>query len=121
MIRFQRTHGRVPQSTRRLTPQDALSGVEQFGGSSSVVEHNLAKVGVAGSNPVFRSTSPETAPNVHQAVKTMYAHAAAKFNLDMARSGSHTLRLSGLDPESRGAGPRPSRGNAASVTGSHRQ
>ncbi len=24
-------------------------------GSSSVVEHNLAKVGVAGSNPVFRS------------------------------------------------------------------
>ena len=25
------------------------------GGSSSGVEHNLAKVGVAGSNPVFRS------------------------------------------------------------------
>jgi hypothetical protein len=25
-------------------------------GSSSVVEYNLAKVGVAGSNPVFRST-----------------------------------------------------------------
>ena len=25
-------------------------------GSSSVVEHNLAKVGVAGSSPVFRST-----------------------------------------------------------------
>jgi hypothetical protein len=25
-------------------------------GSSSVVEHHLAKVGVAGSNPVFRST-----------------------------------------------------------------
>ena len=25
------------------------------GGSSSVVEHHLAKVGVAGSNPVFRS------------------------------------------------------------------
>ena len=26
-------------------------------GSSSVVEHHLAKVGVAGSNPVFRSKS----------------------------------------------------------------
>ena len=26
-----------------------------FCGSSSVVEYNLAKVGVAGSNPVFRS------------------------------------------------------------------
>ena len=26
-----------------------------FCGSSSVVEHHLAKVGVAGSNPVFRS------------------------------------------------------------------
>jgi hypothetical protein len=26
-------------------------------GSSSVVEHHLAKVGVAGSNPVFRSNS----------------------------------------------------------------
>ncbi len=26
-----------------------------FGGSSSVVEHHLAKVGVAGSSPVFRS------------------------------------------------------------------
>ena len=26
-------------------------------GSSSVVEYNLAKVGVAGSNPVFRSTA----------------------------------------------------------------
>ena len=25
-------------------------------GSSSAVEHDLAKVGVAGSNPVFRST-----------------------------------------------------------------
>ena len=31
--------------------------VDTLGGSSSVVEHNLAKVGVAGSNPVFRSTS----------------------------------------------------------------
>ena len=27
-------------------------------GSSSVVEHHLAKVGVAGSNPVFRSIYP---------------------------------------------------------------
>jgi hypothetical protein len=27
-----------------------------FCGSSSVVEHHLAKVGVAGSNPVFRSS-----------------------------------------------------------------
>ena len=28
-------------------------------GSSSVVEHDLAKVGVAGSSPVFRSNFPE--------------------------------------------------------------
>ena len=29
-----------------------------------MVEHNLAKVGVTGSNPVFRSTPLETAPRL---------------------------------------------------------
>ena len=31
--------------------------VPEAGGNSSVVEHDLAKVGVAGSNPVSRSTN----------------------------------------------------------------
>ena len=53
--------GRSPRIGRKLTP---LQGVcytssrfcdRMFCGNSSVVEHNLAKVGVAGSNPVSRS------------------------------------------------------------------
>ncbi len=41
---------------RTLTPSCAGSNpASPVCGSSSVVEHHLAKVGVAGSNPVFRS------------------------------------------------------------------
>ena len=36
-------------------PFFALKNIIIYRGSSSVVEHHLAKVGVAGSNPVFRS------------------------------------------------------------------
>ena len=32
-----------------------MNNIASYCGSSSGVEHNLAKVGVAGSNPVFRS------------------------------------------------------------------
>ena len=45
--------------------------MEFSGGSSSVVEHNLAKVGVAGSNPVFRSIRLETVPRPLTAVVVM--------------------------------------------------
>ncbi len=37
------------------TPFTRIIKNSSFSGSSSVVEHHLAKVGVAGSNPVFRS------------------------------------------------------------------
>ena len=36
-----------------------------------MVEHNLAKVGVAGSNPVFRSTPLQVAPRPLTAVVTI--------------------------------------------------
>ena len=38
------------------TPSDANLSFATRGGNSSVVEHDLAKVGVAGSNPVSRSS-----------------------------------------------------------------
>ena len=46
-----------------LQPQTGNSGSKKVCkkrqcGNSSVVEHHLAKVGVAGPNPVFRSTMP---------------------------------------------------------------
>ena len=45
----------VVSSILTLGTSNAVSSVEQAGGSGSVVEHHLAKVRVAGSNPVFRS------------------------------------------------------------------
>ena len=44
----------VGSSTLPLGTQEALPRLD-VGGSGSVVEHHLAKVRVAGSNPVFRS------------------------------------------------------------------
>ncbi len=46
------------------------------GGNSSGVEHNLAKVGVAGSNPVSRSTSSDRPrqPRGRSSVRTSIAH-----------------------------------------------
>ena len=38
---------------QRVEGSSPLAGIQKRG-SSSVVEHHLAKVGVAGSNPVFR-------------------------------------------------------------------
>ena len=43
-----------------LTRQGALSKIEQSSGSNSVVECDLAKVEVAGSNPVSRSRISKT-------------------------------------------------------------
>ena len=40
-------------------------------GNSSGVEHNLAKVGVAGSNPVFRSTLANRVAEVVELVDTL--------------------------------------------------
>ena len=49
----------LAQSVEHLTFNQRVEGSSPswliFCGSSSVVEHHLAKVGVAGSNPVFRS------------------------------------------------------------------
>ena len=52
----------LAQAVDHLTFNQRVTGsnpvwltIFMFSGSSSAVEYNLAKVGVAGSNPVFRS------------------------------------------------------------------
>ena len=56
------TSGGSPGAARKLTPRQGVCYTpsrfcdRMFCGNSSVVEHNLAKVGVAGSNPVSRSS-----------------------------------------------------------------
>ena len=47
-----------------LTEQSALSKIKQSSGSNSVVECDLAKVEVAGSNPVSRSRDSKTLASV---------------------------------------------------------
>jgi hypothetical protein len=60
---IQEVRGSIPlASTRRIVPVTGMvrrprrrSRVEQVAGIAQLVEHNLAKVGVAGSSPVSRS------------------------------------------------------------------
>ena len=58
-------HGEIAQLVEQGTenprvPSPILGLATIRCGSSSGVEHNLAKVGVAGSNPVFRSMKNES-------------------------------------------------------------
>ena len=59
MVEQRTENPRVPSSI--LGPATIFLISEKGRGSSSGVEHNLAKVGVAGSNPVFRSISKTAA------------------------------------------------------------
>ena len=52
---FKRSGVRFPSPPYRL--QRTIRLREVFAGIAQLVEHNLAKVGVAGSSPVFRSES----------------------------------------------------------------
>jgi hypothetical protein len=56
-----------------LQPQNYHAKVAQL------VEHDLAKVGVAGPNPVFRSTTPEFSPGQRTKVRRFTSWHLMKF------------------------------------------
>ena len=72
---------RRPKRLARAGPGETLEGGSEFAGIAQLVEHNLAKVGVAGSSPVSRSLvtapcykpsrSPRGSPRAIRAVSSV--------------------------------------------------
>jgi hypothetical protein len=76
-----RLHQRPPVRSMTAGPSETAKGGSEFAGIAQLVEHNLAKVGVAGSSPVSRSLvsapcykpsgSPRGSPRAVRAVSSV--------------------------------------------------
>ena len=64
---------------------------EQLCGSSSVVEHHLAMVGVAGSNPVFRSSIKDSPKRESFLIFGMWLSLVERYVRDVEVAGSNPV------------------------------
>jgi hypothetical protein len=71
-VAFQNALGHIaPVAARRHRGPAIYHGLSIVSGCSSVVEHDLAKVGVEGSNPFARSSFPKTIKCLHERRKAV--------------------------------------------------
>src|SRR5437667_1927185 len=93
----------------RLLASFFARSFDTFAGIAQLVEHNLAKVGVAGSNPVSRFFSSESASSLHQRAPACgQCRAGSFFSARVAKSvDARDLKSLGINSHA-GSIPAPS-------------
>ena len=80
MPTFASQSGKRPPQAKEVAPQtqaDCLQRTLKFAKIAQLVEHDLAKVGVAGSSPVFRSKHHFNGSLVHLVIENLLPHTTA--------------------------------------------